>query len=231
VGKRSEEYFRTYGARLIVRSPHFVDNEFFAARAETSRRANETLRARFGIPDTALLCLFAGKLQAKKRPLDVLRAARLARRDVDVRVVFVGDGELRAACEAEAHRLAVPSYFAGFLNQSEIPRAYAGADVLVLPSDGRETWGLVVNEAMACGVPALVSRAAGCQPDLVVEGETGFSFDVGDVAALGGHLVALGRDRAERHRLARGAGRHVAHYSVDAAAAGVLEAVRLVARA
>ena len=52
--------------------------------------------------------------------------------------------------------------FAGFRNQSELPRYLAAADVLVLPSDAGETWGLVVNEAMACGLPAIVSRAAGC---------------------------------------------------------------------
>ena len=72
----------------------------------------------------------------------------------------------------------------GFVNQSELPAVYASADVLVLPSDGQETWGLVVNEAMACGVPAVVSDAVGCGPDLIEPGRTGATFPFGDIAAL-----------------------------------------------
>ncbi len=54
----------------------------------------------------------------------------------------------------------------------------------MLPSNGDETWGLVVNEAMACGLPAIVSDAVGCQPDLIEEHRTGFSFPCGDTYAL-----------------------------------------------
>src|SRR5439155_21723233 len=65
------------------------------------------------------------------------------------------------------------------------------SDVLVLPSDGRETWGLVVNEAMACGRPAIVSDAAGCCPDMIEEGKTGFVFEMGDVEALAECLIRV----------------------------------------
>ena len=227
VGARSAEYFREYGARAIVRAPHFVDNDFFSSRAEASRRAGDTMRDRFDVPRSALLCVFAGKLQPKKRPLDVIRAAAVARAGADVRILFAGDGELRAECEAEARRLRVPAYFAGFLNQTEMPRAYAGSDLLVLASDERETWGLVVNEAMACGLPVLVSRAAGCEPDLVAEGRTGFGFDLGDTATLGGLMARLGNDVGERARLGRAARDHVSGFSVDAAAAGVVDGATL----
>ncbi len=67
---------------------------------------------------------------------------------------------------------------AGFVNQQELPSWYAAADTLVLPSDSRETWGLVVNEAMAAGLPVVVSDAAGCSLDLVREGENGFTYAV-----------------------------------------------------
>lgn len=231
VGTRSEAYFRRYGAREVVRAPHFVDNEFFALRARGARRMGATERARLQVPDDCLLVLVAGKLQPKKRPLDVIRAAAVARRAADVRVQFVGDGELRAACEEEAVKLNVPTYFSGFLNQTEIPRAYAGADVLALASDEGETWGLVVNEAMACGVPALVSRAAGCEPDLIVEGKTGYGFDCGDVAALGRSMVRMAVAASDRRALGTAAGEHVKAYSVDAAAGGIVMAARLAARA
>jgi glycosyltransferase involved in cell wall biosynthesis len=88
----------------------------------------------------------------------------------------------------------VPVRFTGFLNQSEIAKAYIAADMLVLPSDGGETWGLVVNEAMCCGRPCIVSDQVGCGPDLVQSGQTGAVFPLGDVDALAKLMVAFAGD-------------------------------------
>jgi glycosyltransferase involved in cell wall biosynthesis len=101
---------------------------------------------------------------------------------------MVGDGPQRRECEAAVRESRLPIRFAGFLNQSEIVRAYVATDAVVLPSEG-ETWGLVVNEAMACGKPALVSDRVGCGPDLVSPGETGFVFPFGNVQALASLMV------------------------------------------
>jgi glycosyltransferase involved in cell wall biosynthesis len=220
VGSRSAAYLRYYGARRVVRSPHFVDNEHFAR--EASRADRDASRAAWGIPADAFVTLFAGKLVPKKRPLDVVRAVARAGRP-DVHLLVAGDGELREAVRAECASLGVPVHFAGFLNQSEIPRAYGASDVLALPSDERETWGLVVNESMASGRPAIVSRAAGCAPDLVVEGRTGYSHELGDVDALATAIRAFAEDRDHAARAGAAAAAHVREYSVDRAAAGVLE--------
>ena len=112
-----------------------------------------------------------------------------AARALGVPVLVRGDSQLNAerAGLRAAKRIVYPhllKVFDGFLNQREIGVGFAAADALVLPSNGAETWGLVVNEAMAAGLPALVSQAAGCAPDLVVHGETGFTFPCGDVGAL-----------------------------------------------
>ena len=98
----------------------------------------------------------------------------------------MGDGPLRPQLEERAGRpdLKGRVEFAGFKNQQELPAYLAGADCLVLPSDGTETWGLIVNEAMACGTPAIVSEACGCEPDLIVHDQTGYSFRLGDVQGL-----------------------------------------------
>jgi glycosyltransferase involved in cell wall biosynthesis len=227
VGTRSAEYFRFYGARRVVRSPHFVDNEFFARGAATAVVA--ATRRAWGVPDHAVIVGFVGKLVPKKRPLDVVEAvAKSGRRDVHV--VYVGDGVLREACRAAAHRLSVPATFAGFCNQTSLPAAYAALDVLVLPSDARETWGLVVNEAMACGVPAVVSSAAGCAPDLVVEAQTGYSFPVGDVRMLAALLDTLASSSELRRRLGQMSRTHISANTAQAAVAGILEAVALSAR-
>ena len=221
VGSRSAEYLRYYGARRVVRSPHFVDNELFAR--EAARADSTASRARWGIPPEAFVVLFAGKLVTKKRPLDVVRAVARAGRP-DVRLLVAGDGELREAVRAEAASLGVTLHLAGFLNQSEIPAAYAAADALALPSDERETWGLVVNEAMASGRPAIVSRAAGCAPDLVLDGRTGYSHEAGDIEALAAAIAAMANDPDGAARMGATAMRHIEDYSVDRAAGGVLAA-------
>ena len=120
----------------------------------------------------------------------------------------------------------LPVTFAGFLNQSEIPKAYVAADCLVLPSDSGETWGLVVNEAMACGIPAIVSDHVGCGPDLVIEGETGGVFPLGDIDALAHKIAHFASDADRLKAMGKEAQRRVmTYYSVDRAVEGTLAAI------
>jgi glycosyltransferase involved in cell wall biosynthesis len=230
VGERSAEYFRHFGARRVVASPHFVDNDFFAAGAARARAAAGGARAALGLPAERPIVLFAGKLLERKRPLDLVRAVARLGAERAPRVVFAGEGALREECAAEARRLGVEAHFLGFLNQTQIPRAYAAADLLVLPSDGRETWGLVVNEAMACGVPAVVSRAVGCYPDMIVEGETGHGFALDDVAGLTAAIDRVLSDPATARRMGSAAARRVARFTVDAAVEGIATAAELAVR-
>jgi glycosyltransferase involved in cell wall biosynthesis len=224
VGSRSEEYFRYYGARRIVRAPHYVDNALFARLAEERRPRRDTIRAEWGIAPDAVEFLFAGKLIPRKRPQDFIEALRAL---ADRRVVglIVGEGALRRECEALARGAEGRIRFAGFLNQSQMPRAYAAADVLVLPSS-IDTWGLVVNEAMASGRPAIVSRAVGCEPDMIRAGVSGFSHDTGDASALGRLMARVTGDAAERERLSRGAREVAREFTVEAACAGIVEGAR-----
>jgi glycosyltransferase involved in cell wall biosynthesis len=210
VGTRSEEYFRYYGAKRVVRSPHFVDNRAFRSGA---RRG--TLRAEWGIDDKTLAVLFVGKLIDKKRPADVVAACH---RVPGTRAIIVGDGPLKATMPSDAT-------FLGFRNQSELPSIYAAADVLVLPSDRQETWGLVINEAMAAGLPVIASDAVGCVPDLITPGVTGDRFPAGDVDALAAALRALRDDPKRGPRMAAAASERVSAYTAERAAAGVMEAV------
>jgi glycosyltransferase involved in cell wall biosynthesis len=216
VGSRSEAYFRYYGARRIVRSPHFVDNNAFATGAERARAKRSELRAAWGLDDRSLAVLFVGKFVDKKRPGDVIEACR---RVSGARAILVGDGPLRTTIDRG------DATFLGFKNQSELPAIYAAADVLVLPSDRQETWGLVINEAMAARLPVIVSDAAGCVPDLITPGVTGDRFPPGDVDALARALRALVDDPDRGRRMAVAAADRVAGYSAERAAAGVMEAV------
>jgi glycosyltransferase involved in cell wall biosynthesis len=233
VGSANRAYLEAYGVppeRLFF-APHFVDNEFFAVRAETARRegVRDDMRRGWGAGPDATVFLFVGKLIEKKRPADFVTAVADARAKpggASARAVVVGSGPLATEIDALARRLDVPIHFAGFQNQSALPAYYASADALVLPSDGGETWGLVVNEAMACGLPAIVSDAVGCAGDLVRSGETGFVFPCGDVAACAHAMAALASmPVARRRELSAAARRTIGSYSADLAAVGALGAL------
>ena len=230
IGSANREFYRFHRCpeARIFWAPYAVDNDFFAAQAAARAGKRRELRAAFGLPADAVVFLFAGKLEAKKRPADLLAAVARLPADLKsrVNVLIAGDGSLRDDCERRARAENLPVAFAGFLNQSRLPDAYAAADVLVLPSDAGETWGLVVNEAMASGRPAVLSRAAGCCADLVVENETGRSFECGDVAALADVLAGYARDPAAAARHGAAAAERVRAFGLDAAAAGIAAAAR-----
>jgi glycosyltransferase involved in cell wall biosynthesis len=114
--------------------------------------------------------------------------------------------------------------FAGFLNQSEIADAYIAADCLVLPSDFGETWGLVVNEAMCCNRPAIVSDRVGCWPDLVTSGETGAVFPFGDVGRLAAIMCEYAGRQSELVRMGDAAWHRVQEYSVERATRATIRA-------
>jgi len=210
--------------------PHFVDNERFAQAAAAARDRRDEVRLRWALPAESTVFVFAAKFIPKKRPLDFVRAIGIAAEKSRVAGVMVGDGPLRADIVAVIKETASPVHLCGFLNQSEIPAAYAAGDVLVLPSDGTETWGLVVNEAMACGLPAVITDQVGCGPDLVTDGETGYIFPCGDVPALAAHLSRLAANPELRLRLGNAARQRVERYSVQAAAEGMCRAVARVSR-
>jgi len=219
VGKRNAEYLRYYGANMsrMFFVPHFVDNRWFATRAtEASTQINAQHKAWAADNDT-LVALFVGKFLPIKRPADLLQGIALLNNSGRKGIaVFAGSGPLEPALRKEADRLRVPAYFEGFKNQSELPKYYASADVLVLPSES-ETWGLVVNEAMACGLPAIVSDTVGCGPDLIDEGETGFSFCKGNAIHLAQRLSLLYDRIRAGHSFASATVRKMQTYSVETA--------------
>jgi glycosyltransferase involved in cell wall biosynthesis len=116
------------------------------------------------------------------------------------------------------------------LNQSEIvAKGYADLDALVLPSGEYETWGLVVNEAMTGGIPAIVSDMVGCAPDLVQEDRTGYVFRSGDVAGLTRSIDRLVARLESGHDFAPAVHERIALYSIARTVSGVEQALRAAA--
>ncbi len=231
VGCRNTEYLTAYGVspERIFRVPHCVDNEFFRLSLASMGSDISALRRRYSIPDDATVFLFVGKFLPRKRPLDVLKALdRLKQNYPHVWGLFIGAGPLEKDLRAHAAVHGTPCSFGGFLNQRQIGAAYALSDILVLPSNGQETWGLVVNEAMACGTPAIVSDAAGCAPDLIIEGETGFTYHEGDVEQLAECMGKLVGNPPLQSHMARHAEAHISRFSLEAACEGVVRALEFV---
>jgi glycosyltransferase involved in cell wall biosynthesis len=230
IGKSNADFYLTNGVprERLFPGLYCVDNEWFAGRAAALEGKRQELRAQWGIPTGIPTFLFCGKLIDKKHPLELLSAFASAAQCQPMHLLMVGDGELRARCEAAAAAERLPVTFAGFLNQSRLPEAYAAADCLVLPSDTGETWGLVVNEAMACGRPAIVSDQVGCGPDLIIPGETGATFPYGDWKGLSRTLADLAATPSQLVALGAAAQRQVDDYSVAALTRGTLAALQAV---
>ena len=169
----------------MFRVSHCVDNSSLNGGTINSYHCAQISGRRFGVLDSAPVVLFSWQIRRQKEAATVVGglSAGTTRSQMppSTRWGWPSSVANRARSSAEA----IPDvHFAGFLNQTEMPTAYTAADILVLPSAYEETWGLVVNEAMNCGLPVIVSDRVGCAADLVHDGENGFVFQSGDADGL-----------------------------------------------
>lgn len=178
VGKHNKDYFLHHELKesQLVFAPHAVENErFFDFHERKYELRAKEWRKQLGFNDSDVVILFAGKFEPKKNPLLLLTAFLEAKKNnSNLKLLMVGNGILENEI-AEISKKSSDIVILPFQNQAIMPIVYRLADVYCLPSQGPgETWGLAVNEAMACGRSAIVSSKVGCAPDLVIQGETGF---------------------------------------------------------
>ena len=188
VGRVARRHLRRLGVpeNKMVASPFCVDSGWVRSQISAWRPRRNEIRKSLGVARGQRVLLFCGKLIPQKEPLLLVRALELlpARQRSRIHLLVAGDGSLRQEMAAAARRVVGPRcHFLSFLNQRELGRAYACADLLVLPSRS-ETWGLVVNEALQWGIPAVVTDRVGCAEDLVKPGKTGEIFPAGSPEAL-----------------------------------------------
>jgi glycosyltransferase involved in cell wall biosynthesis len=208
VGAANRAYYEIFGVEpdRLHPCPHSIDVGRFAQPAGVFQNEAARWRQQLGIARDRHVLLFAGKFERKKRPMELMRAVQ-ALPDPEPVLVMVGGGELEA--EVNALAAADPERFRvlPFQNQSRMPVVYRLGDLFVLPSAFGETWGLAVNEALACGRPVLVSDRVGCAAD-VVDASCGRVFCSADPPALvraltemledGNRLLEMGRTATKR---------------------------------
>jgi glycosyltransferase involved in cell wall biosynthesis len=232
-GAPHRRYFVSLGLPMekIFTGYDAVDNDYFARRAEEARSQKSEVRSRYGLPEHYFLNL--GRFVAKKNLAVLIRAYHqflYANPLTATHLVMVGSGEenpkLRALCdelqlpvydrtkpESESRKPEIANempgvHFYGFRQIEENPVFYALADAFILPSLWEE-WGLVVNEAMASGLPVIVSKTAGCAEDLIREGVNGFTFDPSDVEELAQLMLKLSTLNSEHSTMMGDASRDI----------------------
>jgi glycosyltransferase involved in cell wall biosynthesis len=216
IGRRNREFYRHYGVpeRKLYDAPYSVDTPFFQSAFRQYRGpVRKAGPWRIG---------FVGKLIPKKRPMDLVSAAAVCKSKSRIQLVIIGDGPLRATLASRAQKSDVDAEFRGFLNQSEIvEKGYCDLDAIVLPSGENETWGLVINEAMTGGIPAIVSDMVGCAPDLIEPGETGYEFQVGDIRQLSERIDCLIGRLESGYDFSDAVRRRISNYSLARTVAGI----------
>jgi 1,2-diacylglycerol 3-alpha-glucosyltransferase len=225
-GKASWEYLRSLGSpeASIVTAPNAVDNGFFATQADHTRAHAAEFREKLKLPSRFIL--FVGRLVPEKGVFDLLEAYAKLENDLrsEVGLVFAGDGVCREELAHRAERINPGTVrFPGFAQREDLAGLYALAEVLVLPTHS-DPWGLVVNEAMACGLPVIVSSVAGCSADLVEDGWNGYVVPPRDPEKLCVALDTLVRQPGLKQQMSGRSLERIRNYSPEMCAEGLAAA-------
>ena len=227
IGTLNRAFYTEHGVseNKLFTVPYAVDNDYFAKAAEQYPDRAKT-KSELGLPTLKPAILFASKMSARKRPMDLLMAFQRVRDGGrDAALAFVGSGEQDDALKHYVVEHQLPDvYFFGFRNQTELPRFYSAADIFAFPSEN-EPWGLVLNEVMCAGLPVVASREIGAVPDLVQHGENGFVFEAGNVDQLTDYLRQLVTDPQLRARMGIESLRRIQEWDFEACVRGVKQAL------
>jgi glycosyltransferase involved in cell wall biosynthesis len=227
-GRMSREYLTCLGAApdTIYTAPNAVDNAFYSRAASSIRANSAEHRCAHRLPDQYFL--YAGRLVPAKGVFDLLQAYALLSPEVRSQfgLVFAGSGEAESELRTKARAISPGTVlFPGFAQRENLAIFYTLADILLFPTHS-DPWGLVVNEAMVCGLPIICSSVAGCSADLVEDGVNGLLVPPGDVARLASSMDVLARNPQMRSQMSRNSLERIANYSPIAWAEGVAQAVR-----
>lgn len=186
----------------IVAVHNFVDERVYYRRDN-----NAELRKTYGIEEDEKVIVHISNFRKVKRIQDVIRSFSLIRKEMAAKLLLIGNGpELTVACElVQDLKIEDDVLFLG--KQENVGELFSICDLKLLLSE-KESFGLVLLEAMACGVPVIGTRIGGI-PEVIVDGETGYMVEVGDTKAVAEKAVALLTDNEKLNRFRENAVRHV----------------------
>jgi len=230
-GTKSKEYLMKLGAdpqKIYIRC-QATDNQSILNVYLNSRKNRATKLAELKLP--AMNFIYVGRLSKEKNVSRLLTAFKTFKQNnISARewgLIIVGDGPERLSLSSWALENKVQSVcFVGGKSWLEVPEYYSLSDVFILPSLS-EPWGLVVNEAMVCGLPVIVSNKCGSAPDLVHEHKNGFTFDPLDVHELEERLSYFADNKSDISRMSQHSLDIVTGYSPEAAARQMLMGILL----
>jgi len=211
VGTNNKKYFNKYGAKesQLIFAPHAIDNQRFSINNEHSSE----IRKELGVREDEVLILFAGKFESKKDPFILLNAFK-TQKIKKCHLLFVGNGNLEEKLKEEASS-SINVHFVEFQNQQKLPAFYQACDIFCLPSKGPgETWGLAINEAMACGKAIITTEKVGCSIDLVINNNNGWIFTAGVQSELE-HIIATLPERPILSKMGQNSKEMIENWSLD----------------
>ena len=225
-GRSSFEYLKQFRVpeNLIYTAPNAVDNDFFARASQHVKSKDTAYRASHNLPERFILCV--GRLVPEKGIFDLLTAYSELSPEVRsaVALVFAGNGSAENDLTAQAAKTVQGRIIVlGFCQREELAALYGLAEVLVFPTHS-DPWGLVVNEAMACGLPVVCSNVAGCADDLVLDGLNGRTVPPHKVAQLSADVESLLRDNDVRSSMSAKSLERIRMFSPEHCAQGLATA-------
>ncbi len=222
VGTASRMFWESYGARpaQLFDAGFAVDNEFYAQASVERKGEAADLRNQLGLNDKVVF-LFVGRL-VKRKNVDLIVQATLALSGENVALVIAGSGEQSETLKAmaENHPAVI---FAGNVAPQDLPLYYAMADALILPAS-QEPWGLVINEAMACGLAVIAHKHCGAAVDLVDE-KNGVKLEELSIDEVARAMWLLAGDESLLWSMQRNSREKIQYWSIEAAAQGIIHAV------
>ncbi|MEA3489028.1 MAG: glycosyltransferase family 4 protein [Candidatus Omnitrophota bacterium] len=228
LGKKNREFYECLGvsSEKLFHWPYTVDNDFFIKNANRYRSRGDNIKKQYSIPADKVIIFFSGKLIEKKCPLDLIMAYEKMNSRDKVALVFAGDGPLRGDMEVYIRTNDLSDvYLLGFLNQTELAKVYAIADIFAFPSSF-EPWGLSLNEAMCYSLPAVVSDEITAGYDLIKDSDNGFIFKSGDIDTLCDRLENLVRDEELRKKTGQRSFEIISSWDYKKDIEGLLAAMR-----